>query len=303
MRKEKISGKKRKNRIKDNLWGWFFVLPACMGLMIYIILPMIYSFAISFCEWDFISDPVFVGIKNYKRLLTTDVQFWNTCKVTVKYTLIYVPAMMIWTFFLALLLNAKHLKAKGFWRVVVYLPSMVPMVASAVLWTYIYDPSNGVLNTILSPIGIRSEWIFGKTTVLPCIAVMTIWGAGSTVMINLSGLRSVQQELYEAVAIDGGGGMAKLLYVTIPMMTPMIFYNLVMAVIASLQTFTQGYVMTEGGPQNASNFYMLYLYNNAFKFNRMGLACAQSWVLFVVIGVITLILFRTSGWVYYAGDE
>lgn len=303
MTKKYARNKNAKKQMKDNLWGWIFILPACMGLMIYIILPMIYSFAMSFCEWDIISTPVFVGMKNYISLFTTDVHFLNSCLVTLKYTMMYVPTMLIVTFLIALLLSMKSLKAKGLWRVAVYVPSIVPMVAAAVLWTFIYDPTNGLLNNLLAPFSIRGEWIFSKESVLQCIAVMGIWGAGNTVMINLSGLGSISAELYEAVEVDGGNGLARLKYVTIPMMTPMIFYNLVMAMIASLQTFTQGYVMTSGGPENASNFYMLYLYNNAFKYNRMGLSCAQSWILFAVIGIITLLLFKTSGWVYYGGEE
>lgn len=287
---------------KNNLWGWFFIAPACMGLIIYIVLPMVYSLAMSFCSWDIISAPQFVGLENYKRLFTTDPHYLNSCFVTLKYTLLFVPAMLILTFLLALLLNFRFLKWKSLWRVCIYIPSIVPIMASAALWTFIYDPTNGLLNNLLAPFGIHKEWIFDKNMVLQCIAMMGIWSAGNTVMINLSGFGNIPEELYESVEIDGGSSFAKLIFVTLPMMSPLIFYNLVMALIASLQTFTQGYVMTNGGPESTSNFYMLYLYDNAFNFNRMGLACAQSWILFFVIALITVLLFRTSGWVYYGGD-
>ena len=293
---------KLKTRRKETIWGWIFVIPACMGLLIYIILPMIYSLMISFCSWDIISAPEFVGLKNYKALFTTDPHYMNSCWVTLKYTLIFVPSMLIITFVIALLLNVEQLKGKGLWRVLIYIPSIVPIMASSALWTFIYDPTNGLLNNLLAPFGIHEDWIFDKKMVLPCIAIMGIWGAGNTIMINLSGFGSIQQELYEAVDIDGGNWWARLIYVTLPMLSPLIFYNLVMALIGALQTFTQGYVMTNGGPENASNFYMLYLYDNAFNYNRMGLACAQSWLLFLVIALLTIFLFRTSGWVYYGGD-
>ncbi len=302
MKNERQSIQRKRRGWKDNLWGWFFIAPACMGLTIYIILPMVYSFAMSFCSWDIISAPQFIGMDNYIHLFTKDPHFLNSCFVTLKYTLIYVPSMLVITFLLALLLNFGPLKWKGLWRTCIYIPSIVPIMASAALWIFIYDPINGLLNNLLAPFRIHEEWIFDKHMVLQCIAVMGIWSAGNTVMINLSGFGNIQKELYESVEIDGGGSFAKLKSITLPMMTPLIFYNLVMALIASLQTFTQGYVMTNGGPENASNFYMLYLYDNAFSYNRMGLACAQSWILFLVIAVITILLFRTSGWVYYGGE-
>lgn len=155
MRKKHISW-------KNNLWGWFFIAPACMGLTIYIILPMVYSLAMSFCSWDIISAPQFIGLDNYIRLFTTDPHYLNSCFVTLKYTLLFVPAMLILTFLLALLLNFRPLKWKSLWRVCIYIPSIVPIMASAALWTFIYDPTNGLLNNLLAPLGIHKEWILTK---------------------------------------------------------------------------------------------------------------------------------------------
>ena len=291
-----------KSHMHNNFWGWLFAFPAVFGLVCLLLFPLVYSFILSFFEWDIISEPVFVGFGNYIHLFTEEVHFWNSLWVTVKYTLIFIPSMLVVTFLLANLMNAKGVWGKGLWRIAVYVPSVVPVIASAMLWTFIYDPYNGILNNLLKPFGINPEWLHDKNLVLPALALMGIWGAGNTVIVNLSSLGSISQDLYDAVSIDGGNAFRRFWHITIPMMTPVIFYNLVMSVVGTLQTFTQAFVMTGGGPENASNFYMLYLYNNVFNYNRMGLGAAMSWILFAVVGLFTIFFFKTSGWVYYGGD-
>lgn len=291
---------KEKNQLK---WGYFFIGPGIIGLICFSFGPMLFSLGISFTSWDVISAKEFVGLENYKNLFQ-DPLFFKSLKVTLYYTLLSVPLITCIPLLIAMLLNSK-VKGISVFRAIFYVPSIVPIVASAAVWMYIYNPMYGLLNSILKALGMHSQnFIFSETGAVPSLAVMALWGAGNTVVIYLAGLQGVSRQLYEAAEIDGAGTLSRFMNITVPMMTPIIFYNFVMAIINSMQIFTQAYIMTDGGPVNATLFYSLMVYRTAFKQSRMGYSAAMSWVFFVIIAVLTLIVFKSQKkWVVYENGD
>lgn len=265
--------------------------------------PYAFQLGISFTSWDVISAKEFVGLENYKNLFQ-DPLFFKSLKVTLYYTLLSVPLITCIPLLIAMLLNSK-VKGISVFRAIFYVPSIVPIVASAAVWMYIYNPMYGLLNSILKALGMHSQnFIFSETGAVPSLAVMALWGAGNTVVIYLAGLQGVSRQLYEAAEIDGAGTLSRFMNITVPMMTPIIFYNFVMAIINSMQIFTQAYIMTDGGPANATLFYSLMVYRTAFKQSRMGYSAAMSWVFFVIIAVLTLIVFKSQKkWVVYENGD
>lgn len=275
-------GHKKVFKNRQLIWGYFFIMPGILYLLLFCLGPILFSLIVSFTEWDVIRPMQFIGLKNYERMLR-DPLIAQSLKVTAKYTLITVPALNVVTFFVAILLNAE-IRGISFYRTVFYMPSIIPVIANSALWMFLYNPMYGMLNNIMRAIGMQPvAFLYNKSTVIPALAVMQIWMSGNTMVIYLAGLKGIPNHLYEAIEIDGGSSFHKLLYVTIPMMSPIIFYNVVMSIITCMQTFAQAYIMTEGGPDNASLFYVLHLYRMAFKNQQMGYASAMSWVLFVII--------------------
>lgn len=297
-------GHKKVFKNRQLIWGYFFIMPGILYLLLFCLGPILFSLIVSFTEWDVIRPMQFIGLKNYERMLR-DPLIAQSLKVTAKYTLITVPALNVVTFFVAILLNAE-IRGISFYRTVFYMPSIIPVIANSALWMFLYNPMYGMLNNIMRAIGMQPvAFLYNKSTVIPALAVMQVWMSGNTMVIYLAGLKGIPNHLYEAIEIDGGSSFHKLLYVTIPMMSPIIFYNVVMSIITCMQTFAQAYIMTEGGPDNASLFYVLHLYRMAFKNQQMGYASAMSWVLFVIICLLTAFLFRVSrDLVYYeSGDS
>lgn len=294
--RNRLSGQGRLER----RWGLLLAAPAMLGFVIFTLGPMAASAVLSLTDWTIGSAPAFVGVANYARLLSGDDLFWKSLGVTWYYTLGAVPLTLVVAFAIALLLNAR-VRGLGIYRTIYYLPTLVPSVANAVLWLWIFNPDFGLLNTTLRQAGLpTSNWVFSETAVVPSLILMSTWGFGNVMVIFLAGLQGVPRHLYEAVAIDGGGWWQQFRHVTLPMMTPVIFYNLVTSVIGTFQVFNQAYIMTQGGPNNASTFYVYYLYTTAFTKSEMGYASALAWVLFVIVLVITALLFRSSTrWVYY----
>lgn len=284
-----------------NLEGYLFILPGLLGVLLFCLFPMVYSLVMGFNDWNMITPAKFVGLDNFREMLTDDV-VWQSVKVTLYYTLLAVPLCNIVALLMALLLNSK-VKGMSVYRTIFYIPSIVPAVASAAIWMFIFNPFNGLLNSIVELVGIDPQmWIYDAKQVIPCMAVMAAWGSGGTAIIYLASLQGVPKHLYESIDIDGGNAFHKFFNVTLPLISPVVFYNVVMAVIGSMQSFTQGYIMTKGGPNNASLFYVLLLYNRAFTYSDMGLACAMAWVLFIIIGLLTAVNFVVSKkWVYYGG--
>ena len=296
---------KTKKAFSQQTWGYLFALPAILGFLVFTAGPMLYSLYLSFTDVRIGVNGNFIGLQNYKQIFTTDPFFTLSLGVTFKYMLLAVPINIGASFVAALMLNTKGLRGVRVFRTVVYLPGIVPAVANGLLWKWMFNPDFGLLNTILNALNLpTSQWVYQKSTVIPSLAFMQFWGIGSTMIIFLAGLQGVSSSLYEAVDVDGGNFWHKFRHITLPMMTPTIFFNLVMAIINYLQAFYQAFIMTEGGPSNGSLFYAYHIYRTAFKDNNSGYASALAWILFVIVAVFTVILFKTSNnWVYYAEGE
>lgn len=292
---------KKVSREKKNIiYGLLFASPVILGFIIFVMGPMIASGYFSLTNYTITGTPEWVGFDNYKNLFTNkDPFFYKSLLVTAIYVFLSVPIQIIASLLVAMVLN-RDVKGQGIFRTIFYLPTIVPVAASSMIWIWLMDPNLGLLNSLLKAIGLpTSKWIFDQKTVIPSLIIMSLWTIGSTVIIFLAGLQGVPKQLYEAVEIDGGNSIHKFVNITIPMITPTLFFNLVMGFINGFQVFTQAYVMTSGGPNNASLFYAFYLYKEAFTNFRMGNACALAWILFIIISLFTLIIFRTSKWVYY----
>jgi multiple sugar transport system permease protein len=283
----------------ETRWGILMALPAILGFAIFTIGPMVASFFFSLTDWQIGGSPSFVGLDNYSAMVNDEL-FWKSLSATTYYTLGAVPLTLIVSFAVAMLLNQKA-RGLSLWRTIFYLPTLVPAIANVVLWIWIFNPDFGLLNSMLRQTGLpESSWIYGEKSAVPSLILMSVWGFGNTMVIFLAGLQGVPRQLYEAVAIDGGGTWARFRHVTLPFMTPVIFYNLVTGVIGTFQVFNQAYIMTQGGPNNATEFYIYYLYTKAFTDSEIGYASALAWVLFVIVLVITVLLFRNARrWVYY----
>ncbi len=293
------------NREKRELiYGILFTAPAILGFIIFTLGPMLASLVLSFTDYAIVNKAKFIGISNFTRLFNGDDPFFfKSLGVTTYYALLSVPAGIVFAFLLALLLNQK-IKGLAFFRTVFYLPSIVPVVASSMIWMWILNPDLGLINNVLRFLHLpTSQWIFSETAVIPSLVLMSLWATGGTMVIFLAGLQDIPMQLYEAIDVDGGNKIHKLIYITVPLMTPTIFFNLVMGFIGGFQVFSQAFVMTQGGPNNASLFYVFYLYREAFTFSKMGSACAIAWVLFIIITIFTVVIFKTSNsWVYYEGE-
>lgn len=290
---------------REAKYGILFAMPAILGLLLFTIGPMIASFVLSFTDYRGVNSINFIGLHNYTRLFNgEDAFFAKSLGVTFYYAILSVPLSLIVAFIIALLLNQDYIKGKAVFRTIYYLPSIVPAVASSMIWLWLLNPDLGLVNHILSSLHLpTSNWIFSEKAVIPSLAIMSAWGAGSTMVIFLAGLQGVPRSLYEAIEVDGGNAFHKFRYITIPMMTPTIFFNLVMGSIGAFQAFTSAFIMTKGGPNNASLFYNFYLYREAFTVGEMGHACALAWILFVILVVVTSVYFKSANrWVYYESE-
>lgn len=288
---------------RETLVAWVFISPWVIGFVVFLLGPLIASLVLSFYRWDLIGSPRFIGLENYRELFG-DRLFKQALKVTSSYAVMRVPLGIASGLAVALLLNM-NVKFQGFWRIVYYMPVVLPPVAVSLLWTWIYNPQYGIANGLLSEIGIEGPaWLQSTTWVLPSLMLMAVWGAmGKDMLIYLSGLQSVSPDLYGAATMDGAGAWNKFRHVTLPMLTPIIFFNLVTGLIDTFQLFTQAYVMTQGGPRNSSLFVYFYLFQNAFERFRMGYASAMGVTITVLILVLTLLVLKSSSvWVYYEGE-
>lgn len=288
---------------REALFGWLFVGPAVLGFLIWVVGPMLYSGWLSLNDWDLIRPPRFVGLDNFVRMFN-DPLFYRSLWVTVVYTVFHVPLTLILAFAVAMLLNSK-VKGIAFFRTLYYLPNIVPAVANAVLWVWIFNSEFGLINLVLRSLGMSKVlWLQNPQTALPALILMSLWTMGGVMIIFLAGLNGIPEELYEAARIDGAGSWASFRFITIPLMTPIIFFNLILQIINSFQVFTAGFLITAGGPNYATNFYVLHLFNTAFTYFDMGYASALAWVLFFIILALSLITFRSGNrWVQYADGE
>jgi len=280
------------------------ISPWLIGFLIFVAYPMIRSLYLSFTRYQVGREPVWNGLANFERLYH-DSDFWQSLKVTGLYVLGSVPGSTIIAIGIAMLL-IQNVRGVNYWRTIYFLPSVVAPVAVAVLWFYVFNPQYGLVNTLLSYINIKGPgWVFSEGWALPSLILMSWWTVGGQMVIYLAGLKAIPQVLYEAVEIDGGGSWAKFRHVTLPMLSPVIFFNVVLGFIASFQVFEGPLILTGGGPNKATLTYMLNLYNEAFNFGNFGYASTLAWVLFLIIMVFTLLVIRSSAlWVYYeTGDQ
>ena len=287
------------NRQREALVGYLFLSPWILGFLIFLVGPMVASIYLSLTEYKIIRLPVWVGLANYARMFSDEL-FYHSMKVTVTYTALSVPLGIVAALAVAVLLNQK-IVASGLFRTIFYLPSVVSGVAVAIVFAWIFNFRFGILNYFLSLLGIPGpNWLGHPRWTLWAFVLMSLWGIGGNVIIFLAALQGVPVPLYEAAKIDGAGNWRRFWAITLPIISPAILFVLIMGVIGTFQTFTQSYIMTGGGPANATLFYLLYLYKNAFNWFEMGYASAMAWVLFLVIMVCTLLLWRSSArWVYY----
>jgi len=284
---------------RRTITGYLFISPFILGVLFWVLYPAGMAAWLAFQDWNLITPAKYVGLKNLQTMFN-DKLFWQAFKVTSIFTFVSVPLGLILSFSLALLINMK-VRGLALFRTIYYLPSIVPAVASAVLWAWILNTDFGLLNGVLSYFGIpKIAWLQEPKWTMPAFILMSLWGVGQAMIIFLAGLQGIDDVYYEAARIDGAGSWAQLVHVTIPMMSSVIFFNLILGVINSFQVFTAAFLITNGGPQNATLFFVLYLYRNGFQFLKMGYAAALSWVLFFIILIFTVIIFRTAGRrVYY----
>jgi len=283
-----------RNRIRDNVAGYLFISPFLLSFFLFWAGPIVAAAWLSLTEYNLLSDPAYVGLQNYRELFTEDPLFWKSLRVTAIYSVGSVVLQIVFGLALALLLN-QQVKGMSVYRTVFYLPAVVSGVAVAYMWVWVFNPEAGIANQLLGYIGIDGpNWFFNLRWVLPTFILMSVWNIGGSMVLYLAGLQGVPTSLYEAAALDGAGWWRKFVNITIPMISPVIFFNFIIGMISSFQVFTNAFVITEGGPANATLFYVLYLYRNAFESLKMGYASALAMVLFAIILVLTIISFRLS---------
>lgn len=296
----------RRFSYRKRYWiGYVFILPWLLSVLWFDLIPFLTGLYLSFTDYSVgLNWPDWVGWKNFREMFTTDDLFLKSFWNTVYYLALSVPLRLATAFIIALLLNTR-IHGLGTFRTIFYIPSVVPVVAVAIIFTGIFNARYGILNQLIMLVGLDPvRWLTRPEWVKPSMVIMSMWSFGAQMVIFLAGLQGISEELYEAVDIDGGSGWQKLLFVTVPLMTPVIFFNLVIGIIGAFQIFDSAYVLigVTGGPLNSGLFYVLHLYNNAFSYFKMGYASAMSAVLFVIILFFTLLTVRTSNrWVFY-GD-
>lgn len=289
---------------KPEVAGYVFIMPFIIGFLLFLAVPMGLSFGFSFTKYNILDTPKFIGLGNYVTMFTADPKFRKTFWVTMYYVVFSVPLRLIMALAIAMLLLRKS-KLSGVYRAVFYLPSIIgSSVAVAVLWRRMFA-SDGVINALLQTAGIDSEiaWLGRSDTAIWTLILLAVWQFGSSMLIFLSGLKQIPVSLYEAAIVDGAGGIQRFIKITLPMLTPTIFFNMINQLISGFMAFTQSYIITQGKPRDTTLFYTVYMYQNSFTYNKMGYGCAMAWFMVLVVGALTLILFKTQKyWVYYEAE-
>lgn len=293
----------------ETLWGLGFISPWLIGFLCFTLIPVVLSAYYSFTDYNLLQQEQWVGLKNYQTMLTDDV-FWKAVSNTVYMILIGMPIHLLAALLIALLLSV-DVKGIAIYRAIYYLPVVVPVVASALLWRWMFNPMYGIINTVLNFLRLPEPgWLVDPAWSKPALIIMGLWTVGGSMVLYLAAIKDVPQTLYEAAEIEGASYWQKTLRITLPLISPIIFFNLINGIIGYSQYFTQAYVMSAtgqgsqmqvGGPRNSTMFYALYLYINAFRYYKMGFASAMAWMLFLVLLLVTFLLFKHSGWVYYSG--
>ena len=290
------------SRARRNLAGYAFIAPWLLGFAVFTLWPFLRSIELSFTRYNIVTPPVPVGWANYRVLLTDDPLFWRSLTVTLTYAAMSIPLGIVAGVGLALLLNIE-LKGIALWRTIFYLPSVVPAVAGSLLFVWIFNPQVGLVNVALRTVGVTGPgWLGDPKWSLSGLVLHSLWGVGGTMVIYLAGLKDVPHELVESATLDGAGIWERTRRITLPLLTPVIFFNLVMGIIGTFQSFTNAYIMTKGGPEDSTLFYALYLYQRAWAYLDMGYASAMAWILVVIVGVLTgLVFWSQKRWVHYRG--
>jgi len=289
------------NRVREAAWAYLFLLPFFLGLLFFILGPVLAAFAISFTTWDLLSPPRWVGLANYRSMID-DRLFWTALKNTIYFTVVSVPVTLILALGLAVLMNRKIRGIEAL-RAIYFFPVTASIVAVSLLWAWMYTPDFGIINYLLSFVGIpKINWLVNPAMAMPSVIIMSVWrGLGFNIVVFLAGLQSIPRDLYEAAALDGATGWDQFRDITVPLLTPTIFFATIMALIGSFQVFEQTYVMTQGGPANATMTLVYQIFLNGFTYLRMGYASAQSFILFAILFAITLVQVRLQRrWVHYA---
>ena len=289
------------NRVREAAWAYLFLTPFFLGLLFFILGPVLAAFAISFTTWDLLSPPQWVGFANYREM-ASDGLFWTALKNTVYFTVVAVPVTLVLALGLAAMMNRK-LRGISLLRAVYFFPVTASIVAVSLLWAWMYTPDFGIINYVLSFLGLpKVKWLVDPRIAMPSVILMSVWrGLGFNIVVFLAGLQSIPKDLYEAAELDGAGGWDRFRQITIPLLTPTIFFAAIMALISSFQVFEQTYIMTQGGPGNATLTLVYLIFQNGFTWLRMGYASALSFVLFAMLFVITVVQVRLqTRWVHYA---
>ena len=297
-----------KLNLREHLEGYLFISPWILGMVLFALGPILASFGLAFTRWNLFTEPEYVGWANFQKL-AHDPLFYKSVFNTIYYTVFAVPLGLVLALGLAMLVNHR-LRGVNFFRTAFFLPNVVAGIAMLLLWKWLFDPNFGLINLFLDWTGLmavlewiglgRPQWISSRTGAMPGMIFMSIWGLGGSMMIFLAGLQNIPRELIEAAELDGAGPWKRFRYVTLPLLTPTIFFLMMVGVIASLQIFNQAYVMTQGGPAHATLFYVLYLFQTAFERFQMGYACAMALVLFIITLIVSLIqLAMGKKWVHY----
>jgi len=302
----RIVGVQSMTQARDAIWGYVFLLPWIIGLLVFFLGPIIFSFLLSFTEYDVISPPKFIGLANYAKAFFGDDLFWPSILRTSEYSAIVVPVSLIGGLGLAIMLN-RGLRGTNVFRSIFFIPTLTPAVALVLLWGWLLQPEIGPVNFVLKQVGIQGPiWLQSKDWALPSIILINLWASigGNTMIIFLAGLQGVPPEMYEAASIDGANGWSKFVNITLPMISPTFFFNLVLGVIGALKVFTTAFVATQGGPAYSTWFYALHIYQQAFAFFKMGYGTALAWIFVVLLLTFTYLqIVLSRRWVFYAGGE
>lgn len=294
---------KSKAGIREEFYFYLFVIPWIIGFLIFTAYPILSSVFFSLSEYDGITPSKFVGMANYAALFKDEL-FYKSISTTFLYTAVSVPLTTLLSLLFALLLNS-IVKLQNIFRTMLYFPSMVSGATMALLWTVIFRPSSGLIDSVLSVFGLKGpDWLINERTALPAIIIMSFWGVGGGMVIFLAGLKSVPAAYYEAAILDGAGSFKRFLHITMPLISPVVLFQVIMVIIDSFQVFTPAYVMTHGGPHYATWFYVYYLYRSAFMDSNIGYSSAMGWLLLIFVSVVSFYVIKTSSRiVYYEGGK
>jgi len=292
--------KPMKRAARNQINGILFALPWILGFLVFTLYPLIQALYYSFTKYNLLEEPKFIGLANYIKIFTDDSLFLKVLMNTMYMVVFGVSISIVTTLLISLLLNDKRLKGTSGFRVMFFIPTLVPTIILCVLWMLIYNSGGsggGLMNQMLAAVGIKGpEWLGDQNWSKMALIIMRTWGAGNLIIIFLGGLQSISEELYEALSIDGGNFLQKTFYITLPMLKPIIVYNVITSIIVTMQNFNEAFIMTKGGPADSTYMYALYVYRNAFQYSNMGYASALSWIMLLITLVLTLLALKASGW-------